>query len=283
MPVREELRGLRRRRRPNKARKFAWRAFFILAGLFSVFFGLSLFSFYAPFQIEKVVIIGIKGFSRRAELPAEASVAHAFAEQGVRLFSFTHKFLYPRAALINEVASSSPRIASVDAMRGGGIVIIAVSERKPFAKWCPSTSSGQATKNDACVFIDENGFGFAPAKENLLSSSPITFVDEHISTSIGARYLLPEPFAQIREVISSAERVGLTVTTVARAENNDFTFSLADGAEARFVLSGETGAFFLGLPDTLAAANLKISNGSVSPPLRYVDLRFKDQVVFKRK
>lgn len=273
MTVREELQGLRRKRRPSKLRQFAWRAFFVASALVAVFFGLSWLSFYAPFQIEKVVVVGLNRSPRHAELPAEAAVARAFAEQGARLFSFTHKLLYPRTALVEEVASTSPRIASVDAMRGGGIVIIAVYERQPFAEWC--------SPKKMCVLIDESGFGFEKAKGDPLQASSVVFVG--VGASSGTRYLPPEKFAELRSIISSAEHVGLHVRKVVHAENNDFSFSLADGAEARFVLLPQTSELFLGLPATLAAANLKISAGSVSPPLQYFDVRFKDQVVFKRK
>ncbi|MDP3661660.1 MAG: hypothetical protein Q8R17_02325, partial [bacterium] len=87
----------------------------------------------------------------------------------------------------------------------------------------------------------------------------------------------------LRNIVASAERVGLSIKKVARAEGNDFAFVLSDNAEARFVLSPQTPGLFLELPATLAAANLKISAGSVSPALQYFDVRFRDQVVFKRK
>lgn len=275
MTVREELQGLRRRRSPRRlwVRRFCWRAFFALSALIVVFFGLSWLSFYAPFQIEKVVVVGLNDSLRHAELPAEAAVARAFASQGARLFSFTHKLLYPRSAIIAAVASTSPRIASVGAVRGGGIVIIAVSERRPFASWCDAKG--------ACISIDESGFGFGKVKGDAPPLSSIVFEDDSVVS--GGHYLSPEKFTLFREIISSAERVGLIVTKVARAENNDFAFSLADGAEARFVLSPQAVELFLELPATLAAANLKISVGSVSPSLQYLDVRFKDQVVFKRK
>ncbi len=273
MPMRVELQGLRRRRRPNRARQFAWRAFFVVSGLSALFFGLSFFSFYVPFQIEKVTIVGINPSARGSELRAEAAVARAFAEQGARLFSFTHKLLYPRKEIIGGVASSSPRISSVGAFRGGGIVVVAVSERKSFAEWCSGDSE--------CIFIDENGFGFPKAKGDALPSSHLVF--DGGDTAFGARYLPSEKFALLRDIIASAERVGLSVKKVARAEGNDFAFVLSDNAEARFVLSPQTSELFLELPTTLAAAHLKISAGSISPALQYLDVRFKDQVVFKRR
>ncbi|MDP3661647.1 MAG: hypothetical protein Q8R17_02255, partial [bacterium] len=225
MPMRVELQGLRRKRSPNKARQFAWRAFFALSTLVAIFFGLSLFSFYTPFQIEKVMIIGINPSERAAERRAEASVARAFADAGVSLFSFTSKLFYPRKEIIDGIASTSPRIASVGAMRGGALVIIAVSEREPFAEWCSSTGE--------CVFIDESGFGFAKAKGDASPRSNIVF--EGVDTASGARYLPPEKFALLRNIVASAERVGLSIKKVARAEGNDFAFVLSDNAEARFV------------------------------------------------
>ncbi|TSC85178.1 MAG: hypothetical protein G01um101417_45 [Parcubacteria group bacterium Gr01-1014_17] len=244
-----------------------------MSALALLFFGLSLFSFYTPFQIGKVTIVGINSSARVEELRAEAAVARAFTDVGVRLFSFTHQLLYPRTVLVGAVASTSPRIASVDAMRGGALVIIAVSERKPFAEWCPSAGE--------CVFIDESGFGFAQAKGDAPPLSRLVF--EGWGADSGARYLPLEKFALLRNIISSAERVGLAIKKVVRAEGNDFALLLADSAEARFVLSQKTPELFLELPATLAAANLKISGGSVSPALQYFDVRFKDQVVFKRR
>lgn len=273
MAVREELQGLRRKRRPSTMRQFAWRAFFVASALVALFFGLSWFSFYAPFQIEKVTIIGMNTSTRGARLGAEAAVARTFAEQGLRLFSFTHKLLYPRTALIGAVASTSPRIASVGAMRGGTLVIIAVSERKAFANWCNA--------KNMCVSIDESGFGFAKAKGDAPPLSRIVF--ESDGTMGGTHYLPTERFAWLRDIIASAERVGLSIKKVTHTEGNDFALLLADNAEARFVLSPQTPEFFLELPATLAAAHLKISAGSVLPALQYLDVRFKDQVVFKRR
>ncbi|OHA34408.1 MAG: hypothetical protein A2938_00975 [Candidatus Taylorbacteria bacterium RIFCSPLOWO2_01_FULL_48_100] len=272
MPLRSEFRGMRRSRRARRLRLLAWRAFFGASALALLFFGLSWFSFYAPFQIKKVVIVGVNNSSRVEELRAEAEVARAFREEGIRLFSPTNFLLYPRAALAAAVASSSPRIASAAAARGGGIVIVVVSERAPFAEWCSSTSE--------CIFIDENGFGFPNAKGDAPPISNVVFVGE--SPRAGARYLLHEKFLLLRDIVYSAERIGLIVKKVKQEEGDDFSLSLADNAEARFVLSFETAKIFLELPTILQAANLKISGGSVYPALQYLDMRFGGQVVFKR-
>ena len=273
MSFRSEFRGMRRSRRARRLRLLTWRAFFGASALALLFFGLSWFSFYAPFQINKVVIVGVNNSARGEELRAEASVSRMFADEGARLFSVTHKLLYPRAVLAAAVASSSTRFASVAASRGGDIVIVAVSERKPFAEWCPSTSSGQAHSTGECIFIDESGFGFPKAKGDMPPISRIIFVGESPH----------EKFLLLRDIISSAERVGLVIKKVKQGEGNDFSFSLADNAEARFVLSPETANMFLDLPTTLQAANLKISGGSMYPALQYLDMRFDGQVVFKRK
>ena len=267
-----KFRGLVRRRRYRQFAGTMWRVFFGASLLALVFFALSWFSFYAPFQIAQVTLVGINRAARDERLAAEAEVAHAFAGQGVRLFSFTHKLFYPRAALTAAVASSSPRIASATAMRGGAIVIVAVSERKPFATWCA---------DNGCLFIDTEGFGFTPAKGDSPPTSSITFYGG--MPLAGARYLPEGRFTILREVLAAAERVGLSVEKVARGDGSDVSFTLANGAEARFVLSPEAAALFLELPATLAAAHLRIADGSVSPPLQYLDLRFRDQVVFKRK
>src|SRR3989344_8884501 len=124
MPLRSEFRGMRRSRRARRLRLLAWRAFFGASALALLFFGLSWFSFYAPFQISRVVIVGVNNSSRGEEFRAEAAVVHAFAEEGVRFFSATNFLLYPRSALLEAVASSSPRIASAAAARGGGVVVV---------------------------------------------------------------------------------------------------------------------------------------------------------------
>ncbi len=281
---RSELRSLRYRRRARRyerARKIFWRVFSGAALPVLLFFGASGFSFYAPFQIEKVVVVGLRSSARGTELRVQAGVARAFALEGARLFSFTNKLLYPRSSLAAYVASSSPRVASAAAWRGGGIVVIAVSERAPFAEWCPSTSSGQVLAKDICVFVDETGFSFQKARGDILpENTPIFFGGEPKS---GEHFIAPNQFAELRDAFAAAARVGLSVKEVAHGEANDFSITLADGAEARFVLSPEAAALFLELPATLAAANLRIAGGSVSPPLQYLDLRFGDQVVFKRK
>ena len=273
MIVRSEFRGMRRSRRARRLRLLAWRAFFGASALALLFFGLSWFSFYAPFQIKKVIIIGVNNFARGEELRAEAAVANVFAKDGIWLFSPTNFLLYPRSVLLEAVASSSSRIASASVARGGDIIIVAVSERAPFAEWCSS--------NGECIFIDESGFGFPKAKGDAPPISSTVFADENPRAS--AHYLSEEKFIALRDIVSSAERIGLVIKRVEQGEGNDFSFLLTDNAEARFVLYPETAKIFLELPTTLQAANLKIAGGSVYPALQYLDMRFGGQVVFKRR
>lgn len=269
------IRTLRTKRRKNtRVRKFLWRGFFLVSALVFAFFGASLFSFYAPFQLEKVVLIGINASARSTLLNAEAAIARAFAEERTRLFSPTHALLYPRRALLSAVASSSPRVAETSATRGGRLLIIFVSERKPFSKWC-------AEEENPCLFIDDTGFAFAFAAHDSTPTSTLVFTG---GTPIaGTRFLPSAEFALLRETLASAERVGFYVAGVSRREGRDFSFLLSDHTEVRFVLSSKTTAFFFELPTTLSAARLAIADGSVTPPLQYLDLRFADQVVFKRR
>lgn len=269
------VRTLRTKRRKNtRARKFLWRGFFLVSALTLVFFGASWFSFYAPFQLKKVVLIGIHTSARATLLRAEVGVARAFAEEGARLFSPTHALLYPRRALVSTVASSSPRVAGVSVARGGRLLIVAVAERKPFAKWC-------AEEGSPCLFIDDTGFAFASAAHD--STPAFTLVFTGGTPIAGNRFLPSAEFALLRETLASAERVGFYVAGVSRREGRDFSFLLSDHTEVRFVLSSKTPAFFFELSTTLSAARLAIADGSVTPPLQYLDLRFADQVVFKRR
>jgi len=231
----------------------------IIAG----FFGLAWSSYALPLQLHKIVIVGAGG--SRTERFVEAAVARAFAREGARLFSPWNILLYPEQTITAWVASSSPRVASVALARGGDILLVAVTERKPFARWCREDADEQ------CVFIDEQGFVFPPAPRDSAPKTSIVF--EGALTD----------FVRMREVLHTAERIGLSIARVSRAEGSDASFTLTDGTRVRFVLSPDTTALFLSLPETLSAANARIVNGTIIPPLEYFDVRFPDQVVFKRR
>lgn len=273
---RADVRTLRTKKRAKntRARKVLWRWFLCVSGLVFIFFGASWLSFYTPFQLEKLVLIGINPAARGEARAAEAALAHAFVDAGERLVSPTSALFYPRRAILANVASSSPRVAEVSATRGGRLLIVAVAERQPFARWC-------AVEKQKCLFIDEAGLAFTPAPGDPAPASPLTFTGGE--PLAGARFLSEAEFAFLGETIAAAERIGLAVDGVARGEGRDFSFLLTDGSAVRFVLSSDAPALFMRLPETIAAARLSIAGGAVAPPLQYLDLRFADQAVFKRK
>lgn len=273
---RADVRTLRTKKRTKnpRARKMLWRWFLCISGLVFIFFGAARLSFLAPFQLEKMVLIGINPAARAEARAAEAAVARAFADAGERLFSPTHTLFYPRRAILENIASSSPRAAGVSAARGGRILIVAIAERTPFARWC-------AAEEQKCLFIDDTGFAFAPVAGDPMPTTPLVLVGG--TPTAGTPFLPPAEFAHLRDTLASVARIGLSVVRVSRGEGNDLSFFLSDGAEVRFVLSATAPALFLTLPSTLSAAQLTIAGGSVAPPLRYLDLRFAEQVVFKRK
>jgi len=275
MSVPKEWRSVRKVRRARETSKIFWKIFLWPALAISVFFGAALLSDYPTLQLEKITIVGINLNAKREILKAEAAVARAFANEGARLFSPENILLYPKRAISENISSSSPRISFVQLKRGGRILIVAVKEREPFAEWC------DYSKDNKCVFIDENGLGFSKVKGDNESSITQAFLSKYPES--GKHYLPETDFSLLREIISSARRVGLSITKVSKEDGNDFSFLLADGSEAKFVLSEDAGKLFLSLPETLRAADLSISNGIVSPALQYLDLRFRDQIVFKRK
>lgn len=270
-----DVRTLRTKRRKNThTRKLLWRWFLLISGLVFVFFGASWLSFYTPLQLEKVVLIGINPAARVETRAAEAAVARVFADAGERLVSPTSAFFYPRRMILENIASSSPHVAEVSAARGGRLLIIAVAEREPFARWC-------AAEEPKCLFIDEAGLAFVAALGDTAPASPLTFTG---GEPLAGAHLLPEAeFTLLGETLAAAERIGFAVGGVSRGEGRDFSFLLTDGSAVRFVLSPDAPALFMRLPETLAAARLSIAGGAVAPPLQYVDLRFAEQVVFKRK
>lgn len=273
---RADVRTLRGKRRVKntRVRKVLWRWFLCVSGLVFIFFGASWLSFLAPLQLEKIVLIGMNSAARREARAAEAAVARAFTGVGERLVSSTHTLFYPRRAILENIASSSPRIADTSATRGGRILVVAVAERAPFARWCTEGGS-------PCLFIDDTGFAFAPVAGDRTPTTPLIFMGG--TPTAGTPFLSPAKFVHLRDTLASAARIGLSVVRASRGEGSDLSFFLVDGAETRFVLSVDTPALFLALPSTLSAAQLAIAEGSVAPPLQYVDLRFAEQVVFKRR
>lgn len=68
-----------------------------------------------------------------------------------------HRLFYPKKKVIDALASSSERVASIDLSLRNKVATVVVTERTPYALWCESDEPQR------CAVIDKTGFAFAPA------------------------------------------------------------------------------------------------------------------------
>lgn len=269
------------------AQKRRWKLRMFAAPVAAVFvvgalWGVSEASYLSRFAIQAVSVEGTK------RLPAK--LIERFVEtnlyDGTRPFlSRTTPFTYRPEQLAAAVEASFPRVRSAEITHGVPVsdaIVVRVEEREPFARWCPpSTQAATSTEETAiggCYVLDDGGFIFAPADEQIEPQTRYIFTGGITPGRdiIGKRYAgtrLPNIVALIREL----EQNGLHPSSVSVGDDTDFSIRLDDGflVHASFGQSAHDVARNLEVVLSSEALHGKQSN------LEYVDLRFGNRVYYR--
>jgi hypothetical protein len=199
----------------------------------TVIFSLSKLSSLSVWTIQNIQIFGADpDITKTVQDAAWAP----FTGDALHLFSRANSFLYPRAALIRAVKSSSPRIDTVDVRRDGlrGL-IVSVSQKVPAALVCSNLPNFSGDKlifdeDDSCYFSDATGYIFAKAPTfsgHIYHRYYVPSLDDAATTSdaiIGSFATTTEKFHALEDAYASMRQAGIGTEAVLLKDNGEYEF-----------------------------------------------------------
>lgn len=276
-PKRETLRV--RRRRVRAILLLALAAFFALAA-----YGVSALSYLPRFSVDHIEVSGANDI--RGEL-VRAYVATKLWDGSLSFLSKSNIFLYPRAEIETALKEFFPRVERAKISRQtllGNAITVSIEERKPFGKWCPSTSLGASP--ESCYTMDGGGFIFAFASTTPRFDTMYEFEGSLSSTSpsLGQTYL-PGRFSGVLALLERLGQAGFSPQRISaessptQGGDQDFSVALAEGFRLRVSFGADVGAIVKNLELVLSSETLR----GREDELEYVDLRFGNRVYYKLK
>jgi len=176
---------------------------------------------------------------------------------------------YPQSELL-EAMTATPRVKDPVIERRGRLVQVTLAEFEPVALWCDS----EMASTTACVFLDENGYGFATAP--LLDGGAFTrFSRVGESATTSAVYTDQSDFAQLRTLEQLLVEQGWLVSNIELDQARDAFVHLVGNSELKVTLRLTPAETLDNLQTVLSADEYThLTPGNFA----YIDLRFGNKV-----
>jgi len=236
-------------------------------------YGVHFISYASPLSIQKIEVTGVK----KIEPTIISSYVDSLLNDGsFHYLSRRNIFLYPKSVIEQGIIASFPRVKSARAYRPSAVgqnLVIAITEREPFALWCAA--------EDDCYALDEEGFVFTTAATTTHGdfATAYTFTGDIEGAPIGQKLIpgqLPSVLALLRIF---QQETNLVPTRVDILPEQDFWVTVGQDfyVKASFGQEPETLARNLDLVLSSEALRERIAE------IEYVDLRFGNRVYYKMK
>jgi cell division septal protein FtsQ len=214
--------------------------------------------------IDQVIVTGGETISHaRVQESVKAELEGMYVNFIPRSFAW----LYPHDDIVATV-SATPRVKDPVVERRKKALVVTFAEYEPAALWCDAAESSQ------CVFLDENGYGFAAAPD-LAGGAYTRYVQIGQSASTSEVFTDASDFAALQELVELLDAAGWPVVSIELDQARDAFVRLVGESELKVSLTLTPAQTFDNLQTIRAAeqyTNLAPGN------FAYVDLRFGNKV-----
>jgi hypothetical protein len=216
--------------------------------------------------IDQVLVTGGETISHELiQTEVEAELEGEYWQFVPRRFAWT----YPYAEII-AVLQATPRVRDPQLERQGKALRVTLAEYEPVALWC----NDDTATSTACVFLDDNGYGFAAAP-TLEGGTFIRFVRDGQSATTSAVFADGDDFAQLRELEALLEAFGWPVARIEFDQARDAFMFLVGGGELKVSLLLSPTETVENLTAVLSA---EAYQHFLPGNFEYIDLRFGNKV-----
>jgi hypothetical protein len=199
-------------------------------------------------------------------------------------FPKNNSFIYPHADLLAHLSEKFKRIDTIKINRKDfNTLSISITERKPAALWCDSSSENTST-SERCYFVDDNGTIFVEAP--YFSGDAYFRYYGLVSTSspiIGAEYLASTTeFRDISKFVSDVALLSANPIYLLSKDGGEFTLILSSGAKIYFDTKEPLSKISSNL-ETLLRSGTFSTTSDPTIGVDYIDLRFGNKLYYKMK
>lgn len=271
---------LRKKRKRQHA--IAVVCFFLFVGLLV---GLSYFSKYPKFVVTDIKVEGTHIIDAQA---VGDLVMEDISGNYIYLFKKANTFILPEAKIREDILNKFQRTQKLDIKRVGfRSLLITISERSGSYLWCGSSIPTDSAKlGDDCYFLNTDGYIFDTAP---YFSGDVYFkfyvpLGDGVKP-MGAFILPPDLFKQVVMLIDGVSSLGLQPVSITMNDEKQYELYLEHTktsnpkilfnkeSDIQTILTNFTSAF--NKPEFKDEVMSKYSN------LNYIDLRFKNKVLYK--
>ena len=214
--------------------------------------------------IDQVIVTGGETISHaNVQALVEAELEGLYMNFIPRRFAW----VYPHDDIVAKV-SATPRVRDPLVERRKKALVVTFAEYEPVALWCSDTES------TTCVFLDENGYGFAVAPD-LAGGAYTRYVQIGQAASTSAVFTDASDFALLQALTQQLDATNWSVARVELDQARDAFVYLVGGGELKVSLT-LTPAETIDNLQTIRSAEqyADLAPGNFA----YIDLRFGNKV-----
>lgn len=250
-----------------------------------VFFIFGLFVWGLHSEKIRISNISIQGNSVVLSKDIKTEISKLLVGNYFWIFPKNDIFIYPKQQIKKDILKTFSRIDKVEIkMADLNTIDVVVNERVPFALWCGNSlyETGR-TILDKCYFLDKNGFIFIQAPD-FSGNVYFEFYGVVKNGNVGQQFLPKKEFERIISFKDLLINANIKVNKFLIDKNNgDYTFYLnnKDKTEIFFNKSEDFNKMFYNLKSAINTKTSDTGEKNIFKNLKYIDLRFKDKVLFK--
>lgn len=226
-------------------------------------------------RVQGIVISGVETMSTST---VEKFVAERLKGYYGYLFPKNNIFLYPREAIVQDLARTYSLFLSIDVFADDfQTVAVHAVERKPSALWCTANNSGRVP----CYFMDENGIVYAEAP-SFSETVYVSYYGPAVEAGAPKQYLTRIEFQELSALVDAftLQLKDQKIVSVLVDAERDVHVLFASGFKVLFGLTDASGDVFERF--SVAFEHKPLADYTLGD-VEYLDLRFGDKLYYKLK
>ena len=283
IPTSPRIAQIKRNRRVGRLRLMI--LFSIL--FISIIIASSYFSSNYKVTINKIVITGNSIIDKE---DLESSIQNELSGKYLKLFSRANFLIYPNKRIYNDLIRKFPRIESLSVKREGfNTLHISIIERAGSYLYCGLTlPENKDDIGENCYFINNDGYIFdkAPYFSGDIYIKYYMNISGNSSNPQGSQMLSPDLFHELMRFIDGVTALGFKPSYLIVSDGNIYSLYLKStglNLNPKIIFKGDNDLSVILDNLSIAMSKSEFANeiNSKYDTLSYIDLRFKNKVLYK--
>ncbi len=272
--------------RAKRKKRQLWLVLFLFLFII-IIIGLSYLSNYKKFVIVEVQVEGTHIID---PLLVKELVQKDLSGRYLKLFTKSNVLIYPKGKIEKDISNRFPRTESIAIRRVGfRTIVISITERSGSYLYCGENVPADTTKlGDNCYFVNNDGLIFdeAPYFSGDVYFKFYVKVGDGVASPLQQKVLPDEKFKKIIGFIDGLEALGLHAVGVVMSDPILYEFNLARNTnntmpKVLFSSESDLDTIMANLTTAMSKKEFKDQIFDKYNSLLYIDLRFKNKVLYK--